>query len=182
MSDSGSYQSLSGNSDIVIDVLVLLLLVLPVYKIASLGILYPITSIKYDTCINIRWEILIDSDFYYYAMLFGFLLTNGILSLFAVFVFQNSLMKLIFTGGFVLVSGGTCCIWTCGIILSLGSGESVRCLIWLIMLGCTLYVPLYLLFVVFGLPVLTYTESNIGLSFALIARIIVSYFIELKRR
>lgn len=182
VSDSEGYQPLSGNPDILIDVLVLLFFVLPVYKIASLGILYPITSIKYDTCIKVRWEILIDYKFYYYAMVFGFLLTNGILTLFAVFVFQTSVMKLIFTGGFALVSGGTCCIWTCGIIGCEAYGGSVKCLIGLILLGCTLYVPLYLLFVVFGLPFLTYTESNVGLSFSLIARIIVSYFIELKRR
>jgi hypothetical protein len=165
-----------------------LFFILPIYKIVVLGILYPVTSIKYDSCINVKWDVVIDYQFYYYAMVGGFILTNGLLTFFSLFVFQNPFMRPLFTLALAFISLGTCFVWTCTVTSyemadnRVRGAQSTSCFCGLLLIVCTLYVPLYILFVMIGLPILTFNVTNVGLSISLIARVAVLILFELRNK
>ena len=92
--------------------------ILLIYKISSIGILYPILAIKYETCIVIRYPVFIYYSFYIYYAIGGFLLSNGLNAVLSWIILKNEKLRKPFTYILILFSGLLACLFTCGGALS----------------------------------------------------------------
>ena len=183
-----TFQKLSKESQFYKDSSFVITAILQVYKTASVGVLYPIISIKYDSCINIRWEFFINPGFYYLCFASGFLLSNGLLALFTCFIIKKKCCRNLFAIILTILSGLSAAVFTCGgwfihLIKEKHYLNAFCCFpCGLISLVFSMYVFLYLLFSLIGVPIVTSEKYNYIFSGILIVRVIVMGFLDIKKK